>query len=54
MQKNLYKTLSYKLKHNHNVGEFLGSYRLLLQKAIDIIWDNTEWVKKNAEKLLSN
>ena len=38
--------LSYKLKHNYNISGFLSSYRHLLQKAIDIIWDNIEWVEK--------
>ena len=45
MQKSSYVTLSYKLKHGYDVGDFLNSYRLLLQKAIDIIWENTEWVE---------
>ena len=38
--------LSYKIKHNCDVGDFLSSYRYLLQKTIDIIWDNIEWIEK--------
>jgi len=43
-------TLSYKIKHNYDVEDFLDSYRYLLQKAIDIIWDNIEWVEKKQRK----
>ena len=34
------------MKHNYDVKEFLNSYRYLLQRAIDTIWDNIEWRKK--------
>jgi len=37
IQKDSYKIVSYKVKHNYNVDGFLFSYRSLLQKAIDII-----------------
>jgi len=46
VQKNLYKILSYKIKHNYNVKYFLNSYRYLLQKAIDVIWDNIDWIER--------
>ena len=46
MQRNSYKILSYKVKHGYDITEFLNSYRCLLQKTIDIIWDNIEWIKK--------
>ena len=46
MQRNSYVILSYKIKHDHDIGEFLNSYKYLLQKAIDIIWDNIEWIEK--------
>jgi len=38
--------LSNKIKHDYDIGEFLNSYKHLLQKAIDIIWDNIEWIEK--------
>ncbi len=46
MQRSSYKILSYKIKHSYDVEEFLSSYRYLLQKAIDIIWSNIEWIEK--------
>ena len=46
MQRSSYKILSYKIKHNYNIAEFLSSYRYLLQKAIDVIWDSIEWKRK--------
>ncbi|OYT30508.1 MAG: transposase [Thermofilum sp. ex4484_82] len=46
VQRNSYMIVSYKVRHNHDVREFLSSYRYLLQRAIDIIWDNIEWKKK--------
>ncbi len=46
MQKSYYKILSYKLKHTYDIEGFLDSYRLLLQKAIDIIWENMEWIER--------
>jgi len=46
VQRNSYVILSYKIKHNYDVGEFLSSYRHLLQRAVDIVWDNIEWVEK--------
>ena len=46
MQGNSYRIVSYKVRHDYDVEEFLGSYRCLLQKAIDIIWDNIKWIEK--------
>jgi len=50
MQKDSYKIVSYKVKHNYNITDFLLSYRSLLQKAVDIIWGNVTWVEKWEEK----
>jgi len=44
VQRSSYRILSYKIKHNYDIKEFLYSYKHLLQKAIDIIWDNIEWI----------
>jgi len=38
--------LSYKIKHNYDIREFLDSYKHLLQKAIDTVWDNIEWIER--------
>ena len=46
MQRSSYRIASYKVRHNYNIGEFLNSYKHLLQKAIDIIWDNIEWIER--------
>ncbi len=46
MQRSSYRIVSYKVRHNHDISEFLSSYRYLLQRAIDIIWDSIEWKKK--------
>jgi len=46
VQRNSYRIVSYKVKHGYDISEFLSSYRYLLQRAIDIIWDNIEWKKK--------
>ena len=46
MQRSSYVILSYKVRHGYDVSEFLSSYRHLLQRAIDIIWDGIEWKKK--------
>ena len=46
MQRSSYMSLSYKIKHDYDVREFLNSYKYLLQKAINIIWDNTEWIER--------
>ncbi len=46
MQRNSYRIVSYKVRHDYDISEFLSSYRYLLQRAIDIIWDSIEWKKK--------
>ena len=46
VQRSSYVILSYKVRHGYDVSEFLSSYRHLLQRAIDIIWDGIEWKKK--------
>ena len=46
MQNSSYVILSYKIKHNYNIKYFLNSYRCLLQKAINIIWESIEWIEK--------
>jgi len=51
VQNSSYKIVSYKIKHNHDVKEFLLSYNSLLQKTIDIIWSNITWNKKNRRLL---
>jgi len=43
-------TLSYKIKHDYDIGDFLNSYKYLLQKTIDTIWDNIEWIEKEQKK----
>ena len=46
MQNSSYVILSYKLRLDYDIGVFLYDYRRLLQKAIDIIWENIEWIEK--------
>jgi len=46
VQNSSYVILSYKIKHNYDVKDFLNSYRYFLQKTIDIIWDSIEWIEK--------
>ena len=41
---------SYKLKHSYDIKNFLNDYTRLLQKAIDIIWDNIKWIEKKQRK----
>ena len=47
MQRSSYKIVSYKVKHSYDVRKFLDVWRNLLQRAIDIIWDNIKWEKKD-------
>lgn len=51
MQGSSYRILSYSIKHNYDVKGFLDSYRNLLQKTIDVIWDNIQWVEKRRRLL---
>jgi len=41
-----YVILSYKIRHNYDVSEFLDSYRCLLQRAVDIIWNGIKWMER--------
>jgi len=50
VQKDSYRIVSYKIKHNYNIDDFLLNYRSLLQRAIDIIWGNIKWVEKWEKK----
>lgn len=46
MRSNSSVILSYNVKHDYDVKDFLSSYRYLLQRAIDEIWVNIEWKRK--------
>ena len=50
MQRNSCRIVSYKVKHNYDVSDFLSSYKYLLQRAIDVIWENIEWIEKKQRK----
>jgi len=53
VQKSPYQILSYRIEHSYGIKDFLSDYRDLLQKAIDVIWDNIDWIER-AEELLPN
>jgi len=38
------------LKHSYDIKNFLNDYTRLLQKAIDIIWDDIKWIEKKQRK----
>ncbi len=42
----MYQIRAYNIKHNYNLKEFLEAYRLLIQRAIDEIWNRIEWIEK--------
>ena len=46
MQKSSYVILSYKIKHSYDIRDLLDSYRQLLQRAVDVIWNNITWIEK--------
>ncbi|MBS7288409.1 MAG: hypothetical protein KIH01_06595 [Candidatus Freyarchaeota archaeon] len=46
MSECLYQVRSYEVKHNYDVKGFLESYRWMLQRAIDGIWENITWKEK--------
>jgi len=50
VQRSSYKILSYKIKHSYNVEDFLNNYGYLLQKVINIIWENIEWIEIEKEQ----
>jgi len=46
---------AYNVKHSYNVSNFLEDYRLLLQRAVDEIWNNIVWIeKKNFYRVKGN
>ena len=45
-----YKIVSYKIRHDYNITDFLLSYRSLLQRAIDMILGNVTWIDKWEER----
>ena len=49
MQRDCY-VRSYKLKHSYDIKNFLDDYTRLLQRAIDIIWDNIKWIERKQRK----
>jgi len=46
VQKSSYQILSYRIEHSYGIKDFLSDYRDLLQKAIDVIWDNIDWIER--------
>ena len=43
---NLYQVRAYSIKHDYDIKDFLEAYRLILQKAIDEIWNNIIWIER--------
>ncbi|MEM0053396.1 MAG: hypothetical protein QXL89_04365 [Nitrososphaeria archaeon] len=39
MSRSSYQVRAYNVKHGYEVSEFLEAYRLMLQRAVDEIWD---------------
>jgi len=37
---------AYNVRHNYELKEFLEDYRLLLQRAVDGIWNNMVWIER--------
>ncbi|RSN73798.1 zinc ribbon domain-containing protein [Candidatus Methanodesulfokora washburnensis] len=46
MSKAVYQVRAYNLRHSYDVSDFLEDYRLLLQRTIDEIWKNIQWVER--------
>ncbi|MGC9103709.1 MAG: RNA-guided endonuclease TnpB family protein, partial [Candidatus Methanodesulfokora sp.] len=42
----MYQVRAYNIKHDYDVEDFLEAYRLMLQRAIDEIWNGITWVEK--------
>jgi putative transposase len=42
----LYQVRAYNIKHDYDIKEFLEAYRIILQKAIDEIWNKIIWIKR--------
>jgi putative transposase len=45
-----YQIRAYKIKHCHDISNFLEAYRLLLQGAMDEIWKNIQWAEKRNKR----
>jgi putative transposase len=45
-----YQVRAYNLRHGYDLSDFLEAYRVLLQKAIDMIWDRIRWVEKHDKR----
>jgi len=43
---NLYQVRAYNINHDYDIKDFLEAYRLILQKAIDEIWNNIIWIER--------
>jgi putative transposase len=43
---NLYQVRAYNIKHDYDIKDFLEAYRIILQKAIDEIWNKTIWIER--------
>jgi putative transposase len=43
---NLYQVRAYNIKHNYDIKDFLEAYRIILQKAIDEIWNKIIWIER--------
>ncbi len=48
----MYQVRAYNIKHDYDVEDFLEAYRLMLQRAIDEIWNGITWVEKYRRKRL--
>ncbi|MEM3531443.1 MAG: hypothetical protein QXD42_06610 [Nitrososphaerales archaeon] len=46
MSRSSYQVRAYNVNHGYEVSNFLEMYRLMLQRAVDEIWDRIRWVKK--------
>ena len=46
MRGSSYQILSYRVRHSYDIGDFLESCRNLLQRAVDEIWGNIEWIER--------
>ncbi|MEM2237799.1 MAG: hypothetical protein QXU87_10650 [Candidatus Caldarchaeum sp.] len=43
---NSYQVRAYNIKHGYEVSDFLETYRLMLQRAVDEIWARVRWVER--------
>jgi hypothetical protein len=41
-----YQVRAFNIRHGYDVRGFLESYRLLLQSAVDEVWDGIKWVER--------